>query len=177
MWRLPVYMNKHWNIKKIGTPLIKVYLIHVVVDDYDEPLALSLWPNLSGFLVRMVFGVPKCLDSVAIESANPLTYLLMMYCTNDMSTNIWTSVDRKRDRQKYIKMWTNYDARLKFGIYPFLLESPEPYVQQIFVLWKIRSSPKYIFLCTLTHFYRSLSKNVVWGLEVFFNRLEKIASH
>ena len=40
--------------------MIKAYLICVVVD-CDEPLALSLWPNLSGFLVRAVFGVPKCL--------------------------------------------------------------------------------------------------------------------
>ena len=45
---------------KKGTPLKDNYLIFVVID-CDEPLALSLWPNLSGFLVRAVFGVPKCL--------------------------------------------------------------------------------------------------------------------
>ena len=38
---------------KVGTHLIKAYLICVVVD-CDEPLALSLCPNLSGFLVRAV---------------------------------------------------------------------------------------------------------------------------
>ena len=113
-----------------------------------EPLAQFEW-----FSVRMVFGVPKCLDSKAIESANPFTQLMMIYCTNDVSTKYLDKCGQKKGQTEiHIRMWTNYDARLKFGIYPFLLESPEPYVQQIFVLWKIRSSPKYIFLCTLTHF-------------------------
>lgn len=80
---------------KVGTHLIKAYLICVVVD-CDEPLALSLCPNLSGFLVRAVFGV----FSIAIGSAKPFTYLLMMYCTNDARTNIWTSVDRKRGQTR-----------------------------------------------------------------------------
>ena len=63
---------------------------------------------------------------------------------------VWTE---KEDRQEYIRTWTNYDARLKFGLFLFLLESPDAYtyVRQIFVLWKRRSSPKIYLPLYIVH--------------------------
>ena len=124
MWRLPVYMNKHWNIKKIGTPLIKVYLIHVVVDDYDEPLALSLWPNLSGFLWEWC-SVSQSASILKLLSRRILSLSWWWYIVPMMWVqNIWTSVDRKRDRQKYILgcgQITMLDSNL--GFTPFYLRA------------------------------------------------------